>query len=85
MMLHSIDKRPPSGSMELGYEHSRSGGEWLGVYETNTLRAEGESVVLVVDTTESDAHKSGPSNSTKKYKIDPMELAELIKTLGESV
>lgn len=82
-MMHTRSTRGPSGEIELRFEHAESGGEHRDTYETITLKAAGEQLLLIEATRSTTVYNQSESTREDRYEIAPELLIELIKKHGK--
>lgn len=84
-MMHDRESRGPSGEMELLWIHSESGNEHWDEYVTDTLKADGDQVVLIKSTRTTNAIHSSDNTESERYAIPVCDLIDLIKTNGKKL
>jgi hypothetical protein len=82
MADHLIEKRGPSGQMELAYRHTESGGTgYVEEYTTWRLGVIGDQIVLAVESTVSRV-RSDPQTEIQQFALTVEKLVELFKQRG---
>lgn len=82
MADHTVESRGPSGSIELLYHHTESGGMgYVDEYACRKLGIENDRVVLAIEDT---FHRvtSEPRVTTQKFSLTVQELIELFQKFG---